>query len=67
MHLVGFITRCYSDKSFVKVVVAVVDSESEDWTSQEALLGKRIFRNPLPGFELGRFNKIRSSVIKLQC
>ena len=49
----------------VVVVVAVVYSQSEDWRSQESLLGKRIFRNPLPEFELGRFSEIRSSVIKL--
>jgi len=48
----------------VVVVVAVVYAQSEDWTSQVSLLGKRIFRNPLPGFELGRFSEIISSVIK---
>jgi len=57
--------RCYSDMSFVKAVVPVVYSQSEDRRSQEALLGNRIFRNPLPSFEFSRFNEITSSAIKL--
>jgi hypothetical protein len=57
--------ECYSDMSFVKPVVPVVYSQSEDWRSQEVLLGNKIFRNPLLSFELSHFNEITSSAIKL--